>query len=443
MGLGPFMHTKTAFAPAMAGYRFSIIDRYNAAEMPHAEKFTFNEVATDPRSGTVAFHYESRQAGGSVERCEEVLQFPPEVFAIEPALRARLFNALHLVLGVSYWKRFCAPVITLERQRLSAAEAEFWNTVYTKGLGEFFYNNSIDFRGLVQFPSTPTSPSAQKVDVRPSAIVPFGGGKDSIVVAEMLKREGLPFELVALNPLPLHKEVAEIVGHPLNSVRRIIDPQLTNKTADVYRGHVPMSAIYSYVALIVAIARGHRDIVFAAEHSASQGNVEYLDMEINHQWSKSEEFENLFRNYVANFITPSINYYSKLRDMNELEVTNVFCQHPQYFSHFSSCNRNFAYLAERRLTDTKWCGECPKCAFVFLLLAANISREQVLKIFSRDLFVQDSLIDTYRELLGWKGVKPFECVGTPEEVKEAFDLITARGDFANSKIMQMYLAGRP
>ena len=40
-------------------------------------------------------------------------------------------------------------------------------------------------------------------------------------------------------------------------------------------------------------------------------------------------------------------------------------------------------------------------------------------IFNKDLFDDKSLLNTFLELLGYADRKPFECVGTYEEVRDA------------------------
>ena len=66
-------------------------------------------------------------------------------------------------------------------------------------------------------------------------------------------------------------------------------------------------------------------------------------------------------------------------------------------------------------------------------------KSDVLKIFGQNIFDNASTIPLYKELLGMEGFKPFECVGTPEETREAFAMIQERGEFADTAVMRMYL----
>ena len=111
--------------------------------------------------------------------------------------------------------------------------------------------------------------------------------------------------------------------------------------------------------------------------------------------------------------------------------------YPQYFEATTSCNANWRILKEQ--PSERWAND-PKSAFVYALYAAYLPKEQLLTIFGRDLFDEEELLPIYRQLLGLEGFKPFECVGTPEETKEAFALAHARGDIEDSLAMKMFLS---
>ena len=173
------------------------------------------------------------------------------------------------------------------------------------------------------------------------------------------------------------------------------------------------------------------------EKSANIGNVEYLGKQINHQWSKSGEFETMFDTYVRQHIDPDLKYFSALREMTELEIAGEFMRHPQYFMCTTSCNRNWKIAGEKQ--EERWCGTCPKCAFVFALFAAYLKKDIVLEIFGKNIFENAETIPLYKQLLGMEGFKPFECVGTPEETKEAFAMIQKRGEFDETLVIEMFL----
>ncbi len=405
-----------------------------------AQRFIFESISF-PSQQEVAFHYRVELEENAAQHYTETLTFPEEISSFLSTNQAKPFlQSLHLMLGVSYWKAHCAPKIEIEAgYGLFKEQAEFWNTMYTKGLGEFFYVNSIDFRGLVQFPVAEKGiASIQLVTDNKQALVPFGGGKDSLVTAERLQRAQTPFSLIALNPQPLQFRVAEKIGQPLIAISRKVDPTFLQQSQEksIYTGHVPMTAMYTFVALLVAAAKGIGQVILSNEHSANEGNVEYLGFEINHQWSKSQECEQLMAQYISSSLTPSIHLTSLLRDMSELQIIEEFVSYPQYFFDFSSCNKNFALAGSKNVDGSLWCGTCPKCAFVFAGLAAYLPKETVLSIFHKNLLDDAELVDLYKQLLGIKDMKPFECVGTAEEVRKAFRVIVERGEFSGDVVMQ-------
>src|SRR3989338_591440 len=120
---------------------------------------------------------------------------------IPTLLLSKVLDNLLLVLGLSYWKLYCPKKIKLPTIVLNPEQADFWNTLYTKGLGEFYYKNKIDFTGLVNFPSSSTNPKPITFPRKNRSLLPFGGGKDSIVSGELLKSAGLEFTPVILGTL--------------------------------------------------------------------------------------------------------------------------------------------------------------------------------------------------------------------------------------------------
>jgi hypothetical protein len=181
-------------------------------------------------------------------------------------------------------------------------------------------------------------------------------------------------------------------------------------------------------------------VAFANERSAASGNVEYLGMQVNHQWSKSLACEMRFRDYIHTFVTPDITPFSLLRPFDEIEIVRRFTKYPEYFGKVSSCNRNFSIASPRPETSNRayWCGECPKCAFVFSCLAAFLPKETVVGIVGKNLFADASLLPLYRELLGIEAFKPFECVGTADETTVAFHRASQSHAYDEDVVMKMF-----
>jgi hypothetical protein len=339
---------------------------------------------------------------------------------------------LGLVEMLSYWKAACSPEIVVRAGALNAKQIAWWSELLRKGMGEYFYVNQIDWRDpdFVRMLSTRDSGleirDFQRTESRVATaisrdLVLTSGGKDSVVTLETLRTAGVPSDCLLLNPTKAALDIARQAGceQPV-IVRRTIDKRLLELNAAGYlNGHTPFSALLAFLGLTVAALLGHRRVIVSNERSAEEATVEYLGEPINHQYSKTFQFEAAFRDYSRNYLTPDIEYFSLLRPLYELQIAKRFAQHPRYFPLFRSCNRSQA--------TNRWCGRCPKCLFVYTALYSFLEREQILGIFrsaerDADLFAWEGAAEVLRALLGLEKEKPFECVGTREETLAAIHL---------------------
>ncbi len=402
--------------------------------------FVYKNWRHDPKRGVVSFCYQIRHGRKTID-FTDTLTYQTKNLAHPPAkLIEHICDALHIALGISYWKLYAPKTITIENRTLSRAEAAFWNTVYTKGLGEFFYKNQIDFRRLVAFPYSVSVPAPKPIRLKTSdrSLLLVGGGKDSLVSAELLAKHKKSFTPFLLNDSRVQKDVLHVMKKSPILMRHKLDPKLLslNKRADTYNGHIPISLIYALTGTLAAALYGYRYVIASNEASADYGNVHWHSTTINHQWSKTLEFERMFQTYAKTFLSLPITYFSLLRPLTEAKITELFSRHKKYFAAFSSCNRNFKIRGS--LHGKRWCGVCPKCIFVFSMLAAFLPKKEVIKIFGKNLFADRKLLPTYEELLGIHGFKPFECVGTPEETTYAFLCIHERGEFRGTPAMRLF-----
>src|SRR5579863_6390864 len=118
-----------------------------------AEKFIFAGHTWSPTERKAIFTYELQHKEETFIFTETLL-FPlsDEISNVPHELLEIILNNILLALGVSYYKIYCPKELVISNFTLTKEQAAFWNTVYTKGLGEFFYKNKIDFRGLIAFP---------------------------------------------------------------------------------------------------------------------------------------------------------------------------------------------------------------------------------------------------------------------------------------------------
>lgn len=394
--------------------------------------FIFDSYSILPNKKEIDFNYKYKDL-----KFTEKIFLPEQIpGSVNPVLLNKVLESLHLMLGISYFKMYCPKKILIPYS-LTEEQARFWNTVYTKGLGEFFYKNKIDFQELINFPyiDKPAIQLDQLDEAKKNRfLVGIGGGKDSIVAIELLKKEKKQITglILETGSSLIQQNVAKISETDFLIVQRRLDEKLFQLSENVYNGHVPFSSIFAFTALLVSVIYNYSSIITANEKSSSFGNINYLGSEINHQWSKSEEFENLFRDYVRKFITPGVDYFSILRDYSELEIAEMFVHYKKYFSVFSSCNQNYKI---KEKADKRWCSKCPKCAFVFIILAACLTKKEVIEIFGKNLLDDVNLIPLFIDLIGKGKMKPFECVGTFEESQQAMKMIKDKGEFDVSKIL--------
>ena len=318
---------------------------------------------------------------------------------------------------VSYWKAACPQKVLIKTNSLSGEQILWWKKLYFNGLGEFFYLNGIqpDFENFMEIETVGEEPvkdysllDEQKV------LVPVGGGKDSAVTLELLKRDKnikiIPF---MLNPRDASVRTVENAGLSLEdaiTVERTIDKKLLQLNDKGFlNGHTPFSALLAFVSSFAATVAQAKHIALSNESSANQSTVP--GTKINHQYSKSFEFETAFRLYTKKYLQNEVNYFSFLRPLNELQIAKLFSKFTSHHLSFRSCNVGSK-------TDS-WCAKCPKCLFTAIILSPFIEKEKTVTIFGKDILNDISLKPVFDELTGTSRVKPFECVGTPSEVNAA------------------------
>ncbi len=369
--------------------------------------------------------------------CEKIILPSNDYFKFDKELLDKALFNLHLIAGASYYKTYCPEEIKSSGV-LSKEQALFWNDIYTKGLGEFFFKNNIDFRGLVNFPfEKDVHSSASEVKLPSRTLVPLGGGKDSIVTTELMKEEGIDFDLLRYGENEMIRKIAEKSGKKVLYMERELSPELFRlNEEDAYNGHIPITAYINFLSVVFCILFGYKYLAHSIEKSADEGNVEYLGETINHQYSKSFAFEKDFSKYLNDYISPDIKVFSLLRPLSELKIMQIFSQYKDYFSLFASCNANWTITKEK--PKGKWCGFCPKCAFIFLALSAFLPKKELVKIFGKNLFADEKLQPLFLSLIGKHDLKPFECVGTFQESMAAFILASRKGEYADDFIMKYF-----
>ncbi len=425
--------------------------------LPRGRVFRYSCFATDAERGLLTCRYSLDDR----EFTERVQLAPGPRWHSEPARAAA--RLVFLLAGVSYYKTAAPPVIDLGQTALTGTELAFLREYYLHGLGEFAYRNALDLASMLRIEAVlarvddPPEPPALGGAARPPkppwppgtprswggspppqtppgrALVPFGGGIDSIVVVERVRRLADAALFVVNRPADAFEAIeapAAVTGLPVVRAAREIDPQLL-RSAELgfLNGHVPVTGILSAIAVLAAVLENRDAVVMSNEWSASVPTLEYQGRPVNHQYSKSEAFEAALRGVLAQAGPPMPEYFSWLRDRTELWVGREFAALPQYHGSFRSCNKAFYSDRARRLDH--WCGSCDKCCFIDLILAPFLPAAALRQIFApgREPLDDPGLAAKFRALLG-AGAKPFECVGEVSECRAAV-LLAARRDDRN------------
>jgi len=346
---------------------------------------------------------------------------------------ARALLHLHVAAGTSYYKTAAPPEVLVEGATLSAAELGFHHHLYDDGLREFAVANGLavprpvtvraDGTGAV-----PGPPPAGAL--APGLVVPIGGGKDSMVLIEAVRHLGP--RLFAVNPHALVEELAAEAGLELLVVRRRLDPELAAlHRAGALNGHVPITAIVSLIAAVGAFVDGYDTVAMAVERSASEETVSVDGVPVNHQYSKSRDLEVLLADLLTATVSPDLTWGSALRPYSELAISRAFAGLTRYHGTFCSCNTAFRQDAA---AGDRWCGNCPKCRFVALMLAPFLDRGAVAGIIGRDLFADPGQIAGFAALMSDRD-KPFECVGERRESAAALHLLAGRDGWRDAPLV--------
>lgn len=394
------------------------------------EEYTFLEyVGYEAKIDTAGIHvkYEFNLAGKftfrpgfSIPRKRFFQNFPTPEILQTPLIQNILFH-IGLIELISYWKAACPPQVIIKGHKLNEKQVSWWKNVYYQGLGEFFYTNKIEtsLQEFMTVSSYGETLPPYSISLDETVIVPIGGGKDSVVTLELLsKSEKIrPF---IMNPRGATLECTRVAGFGKDGfieVNRQLDPLLLELNAQGFlNGHTPFSAMLAFYSLLVSAVSGHRHIALSNESSANEPTV--VGTDVNHQYSKSFAFESDFREYVKKYISPDFNYFSFLRPLNELRIAQLFAEQVKYYPVFKSCNAGSK-------TDI-WCCNCPKCLFAFTILSPFIPMIEMVHIFGKNLFELPHMLGFLKELTGIDEVKPFECVGTIDEVNAALHMFIAK-----------------
>lgn len=333
---------------------------------------------------------------------------------------------------VSYFKCTCSPNVIIKAGYVDEEQMKWFKKLYYYGLGEFFYVNNIetDEESFMNIKCVCDKKEYKTSYIGKGHLIPIGGGKDSVVSLELLKEYKNINNPFIINPKEVTLDCANVAGYDNDSivtVKRVIDKNLIELNSEEFlNGHTPFSALVAFLSYLSAYLCGKKYIILSNESSANEATV--VGTKINHQYSKTYEFENDFNNYTKKYFNIDIKYFSLLRPLSEFQIGMLFSNYEKYHLIFKSCN-----VGSKEKT-WRWCCNCPKCLFVYIILSPFLYKDKLINIFGEDLLEKESLLETFKELIGSSDAKPFECVGTINEVRYASSLVIKSLEDKNIKL---------
>ena len=402
-------------------------------------EFRYLDVRIDATSFTCEFDYELVGEGVRQSFTERLALTPVRSSDDVDWPRVRgIAVLLGAVMGLSYYKAAAPGTYAIAVEGMTQAGAEYLRQAIRHGMAEFAYRNELP--GLLEpeivLEKGPSQPWSAESHMTPTGdpLVPIGGGKDSVVSVELLAAARMHPVQFAVNPNKIMYRVARIKGYPLISATRTLDPSILEiNSSGGLNGHIPVTAINSLIAILQARLVGFGPVVMSLEASASEPTLWWEGEPVNHQWSKSEDAEALLHDVLGPQAGLGAgSYFSLLRPYSELQIARHFAALTEYHPVITSCNRAFRLGVD----DGRWCGDCDKCRFIFLLLSPFMPATVLTRMFADNLLDNPKHLEGYRALLGLHDHRPFECVGEQAESMVALTWVTHQSEWRNAAVVR-------
>lgn len=345
--------------------------------------------------------------------------YGPQLLTLPQSPREQLFTCIGIAFAPFLFKLSDFSGVEVRTALLDQQTVQFYERFLLHGLGEFRYLQGLDPTRTITVLAKPGTPSdLVEMETHESVIMLNGGGKDTIVAAELLKAVEQPFKWLTIRPNKTRRKVIQISGnHNSIEVSYKLDPRI-DKDKRYKWGHMPHTSVVLSIGLAIALITRDASVAAGNEFSSNFGNIVYRGFEVNHQYTKSTDYEQRFSDFVNRCITKDIHVFSILRPFDDLQLAKLFSRHPQYFKTFISCNKGIGR------NQGEWCKACPKCAFTSLALYPFVSVNEIVSIFGEDVIVRPAIRRYILELVSGR-IKPWECVGTSDESALALGLLLA------------------
>ncbi len=416
---------KNIYAAPTTGWLFNFLRKEHQKE----GMFAYNSFDYTVEENTVklSFNFSSPLLGSYEPKID--LSFPPHI-DVEGKIKKHntffkhILFSIGMVESISYWKASCSSEFEVKAGSLTSQQIQWWEELFYHGLGEFRYLNDIDIKesDFIKISSpikSSTLPELTQEDCsieidEQSILVPVGGGKDSLTSLHLTTKLNKQRNFLLINPTKAAIESVQLYAKDYTNstvlIKRRIDANLLRQNAEGFlNGHTPFSAALAMYAYLTSFFIGTSEIVLSNESSANEPTI--IGTDINHQYSKSFKFEQDINRYFTDYLSNEIRYFSLLRPLIETQIIHLFAKNKEHLSIFKSCN-----VGSKK---DEWCCNCSKCLFVFILLSSEIGIKETTNTFGANLFQNEGLLQTLKELVGLADNKPFECIGTIDETREA------------------------
>ena len=336
----------------------------------------------------------------------------------DPSVAGAL-DVLALAASVSYLKATLPARIEVARDAGPAALAML-RALLTDGLAELALRAGLGpLDDAFALPAAAARATPADTTVRDGTLVTVGGGKDSALTLALASRHDPDALAVAVNPRAPMERTAAWAGVGLVRIERRLDRTLLDLNArGAINGHVPITAIVTSAAAVAAAMLGRGTVLVSNERSADAATREVDGWRVNHQYSKTSAFERLL-GAALDEAGARTRVVSLLRPLSELAIARGVAREVGLVAQVTSCNAAFALDGP----GDGWCGRCDKCRFVQLALAPFSDRDRLVADLGFDALDDPAQVDAFTTMLD-AATKPFECVGTVEEVRLAFDLLS-------------------
>jgi UDP-N-acetyl-alpha-D-muramoyl-L-alanyl-L-glutamate epimerase len=364
----------------------------------------------------------STELSGVATFTERLRITAPDGTVLEPdptdPVVAGALDVLALAASISYLKATLPRHIELAGRPVGPAGIAMLRALLTDGLAELALRTGL---GPLDDAFTITGAgrvgrTAPAVQRPPGSLVTVGGGKDSALTLALAARHEPDPLAVAVNPRAPMERTAAWAGVGLVRIDRRLDRRLLElNAAGAINGHVPITAIVTAASVVAAAMLGRGTVLVSNERSADAATREVDGWRVNHQYSKTSAFEHLL-GAALDAAGATTRVVSLLRPLSELAIARGVARERGLVAQVTSCNAAFAMDGP----GDGWCGRCDKCRFVQLALApfmgtrAASGRRPRLRRARRP-----GRRSTPSRRCSTLTTKPFECVGTVDEVRLA------------------------